>query len=104
MKKLLCTVAITAAMTTAAVAQSDAPAKSASAVKTAHTVNDGKAEAGRNSFTEAQAREHIAKSGYAKVSPLAKGSDGVWRGTALKDGATVKVALDFKGNVSTAGR
>ena len=71
-------------------------------MKDTHTVNDGSAEAGHNSFTEKQAREHIAKSGYAAVSPLKKGDDGVWRGTAKKDGRTVKVALDFKGNVSTS--
>jgi putative membrane protein len=102
MKKLLCASIMTLALATGALAQSGAPAKSTSAVKTAHTVNDGKAEAGRNSFTQAQAREHIAKSGYADVSTLTKGNDGVWRGTAQKDGRTVKVALDFKGNVSTA--
>lgn len=104
MKTLLYAAAITAAMTTAAIGQPSAPAKSTSAIKTAHTVNDGKAEAGRNSFTEAQAREHIAKSGYANVSALAKGRDGIWRGTAQKNGGTVKVALDFKGNVSTSGQ
>ena len=102
MKKLLCASMVTLALTTGAFAQAGAPAKSTSAVKTTHTVNDGKAEAGRNSFTQAQAREHIAKSGYAAVSPLTKAGDGVWRGTAQKDGRTVKVALDFKGNVSTA--
>ena len=102
MKKLLCASMMTLALTTGALAQADAPAKSTSAVKTAHTVNDGKAEAGRNSFTQAQAREHIAKSGYAGVSPLIKGNDGIWRGTAQKGGKTVKVGLDFKGNVSTS--
>ena len=101
MMKIICAAALAAALTTAAVAQSDAPAKSTSAVKTTHTVNDGKAEAGHNSFTEAQARGHIAKSGYSHVSALTKGDDGIWRGTAIKNGATVKVALDFKGNVST---
>ena len=101
MNKLLCASMATLALTTGAFAQAGAPAKSTSAVKTTHTVNDGKAEAGRNSFTQTQARVHIAKSGYAAVSPLTKGDDGVWRGTAQKDGRTVKVALDFKGNVST---
>ena len=102
MKKLLCASVMTLAFTTGAFAQAGAPAKSTSAVKTAHTVNEGSAEAGHTSFTQAQAREHIAKSGYAGVSPLTKGDDGIWRGTAHKDGRTVKVALDFKGNVSTA--
>ena len=102
MKKLICASMMTLALTTSAFAQAGAPAKPTSAMKTAHTVNDGKAEAGRNSFTQAQAREHIAKSGYASVSLLTKGDDGIWRGTAQKDGRTVKVALDFKGNLSTS--
>jgi putative membrane protein len=102
MKKLLYASVMTLTFTTGAFAQAGAPARSTSAVKTAHTVDDGKAEAGHNSFTQAQAREHIAKSGYANVSPLTKGDDGIWRGTAQKDGRTVKVALDFKGNVSTS--
>ena len=102
MKKFFCATAMAATFAAGAMAQSGAPAKSTSAVKPSHTVNDGKAEAGRNSFTEGQAREHIAKSGYADVSPLTKGDDGVWRGTAAKGGKTVKVALDFKGNVSTS--
>lgn len=102
MKKSLCASLMTLALTSGALAQTGAPIRSTSAIKTAHTVNDGKAEAGHNSFTQAQAREHIAKSGYAGVSPLLKGDDGVWRGTAQKDGRAVKVALDFKGNVSTS--
>ena len=102
MKMTFCAAAaLTAALTTSAMAQSDAPARSTSVVKATHTVNDGKAEAGHNSFTEAQARGHISKSGYASVSRLTKGDDGIWRGTAMKNGASVKVALDFKGNVST---
>ena len=102
MKKLICASVMTLVLTTGAFAQAGAPAKSTRAVKTTHTVNDGRAEAGHNSFTQAQAREHIAKSGYADVSHLTKGDDGVWHGTAQKDGKTVNVALDFKGNVSTS--
>jgi hypothetical protein len=100
MKTLICATALALTFATGASAQSDA-AKSTSAVKTAHTVNDGAAEPGRNSFTEKQAREHIANSGYASVSALKKDKDGIWRGTATKDGQKVHVALDFKGNVST---
>ena len=56
---------------------------------------------GRNSFTESQARGRIAKDGYSNVSTLAKNANGVWQGTAIKGGATVNVALDYKGNVTT---
>lgn len=92
---------IFAALIVTAPAAAQTGAKSNAAIKTAHTVDDGAASRGANSFTEKQAREHIAKSGYTNVSPLKKDKAGVWRGTAQKDGATVHVGLDFKGNVTT---
>lgn len=90
----------TALVATPALAQT-APAKNNAAIKTAHTVDDGGARRGANSFTERQAREHIVKSGFTNVSALTKDRAGVWRGTAKKGGRTVHVGLDFKGNVST---
>jgi hypothetical protein len=90
----------TALLAAPALAQT-APAKNNAAIKTAHTVDDGQARRGANSFTQTQAREHIAKSGFTNVSGLTKDKQGVWRGTAQKDGHTVHVGLDFKGNVST---
>jgi hypothetical protein len=100
--RILTTIMVTTALGAAApVLAQNAPAKDNSAVKTAHTVNDGRAQSGANSFTQAQAREHIAKSGFTNVSPLTKDDNGIWRGTARKHGHTVRVALDFKGNVST---
>jgi hypothetical protein len=95
-------VLVTAALSAATplLAQSG-PAKNNSAIKTVHTVNDGQAQSGANSFTQAQAREHIANSGFTNVSGLRKDSHGIWRGKASKDGHAVHVALDFKGNVST---
>lgn len=95
--------ALTLGCASAALAQPDAPAKGNAPLKPAHTVNDGGARKGANSFTEGQAREHILKSGYDSVTGLAKGSDGVWRGTAMKAGASSQVAMDFKGNVTDAG-
>ena len=56
---------------------------------------------GRNSFTESQAQGRITKAGYANVSKLMKNENSVWQGTAMKDGAKVNVALDYKGNVTT---
>ena len=55
---------------------------------------------GRNSFTESQAQGRIAKAGYTNVSKLVKNGNGVWQGTAMKGGAKVNVALDYKGNVT----
>ena len=78
-------------------------AKGNAPLKHMHTVNDGSAKPGANSFTEGQARQHILNSGYSDVSGLAKGQDGVWRGMATHNGAQVNVAMDFKGNVTEAG-
>ncbi len=54
---------------------------------------------GANSFTKGQARHRIQAKGYRHVTGLAKDQDGVWRGTARKDGQSVNVWLDYKGNV-----
>jgi hypothetical protein len=54
---------------------------------------------GANSFTEGQAKDRVIAAGFTSVSSLAKDGDGVWRGSAMKDGKGVKVAVDFKGNV-----
>ena len=77
-------------------------AKGNAPFKASHTVNDGGPKGGATSFTRGQARQHILNSGYSAVSALAKGQDGVWRGMATRNGATVPVALDFKGNVTQA--
>lgn len=54
---------------------------------------------GANSFTESQARDRAMAAGLISVSSLVKDGDGIWRGSAMKDGKSVKVAIDFKGNV-----
>ena len=54
---------------------------------------------GANSFTESQARGRIEDRGFVGVADLKKDDQGIWRGTAMKDGKTVNVALDYKGNV-----
>jgi hypothetical protein len=59
--------------------------------------------AGRNSFTEGEAKSRIEKMGFINVSNLKKDDNGVWRGRATKDGKTVDVSLDYQGNVFQAG-
>jgi hypothetical protein len=54
---------------------------------------------GANSFTEAQAQKRITEAGFNEVTALSKDDKGIWRGTAMKNGAKVSVAVDFKGNV-----
>lgn len=55
--------------------------------------------AGANSFTEEQAKARIEAQGYTNVSNLTKDAESIWRGSATKDGKSVRVAVDFKGNV-----
>jgi len=54
---------------------------------------------GANSFTDGQAKSRLEKSGFSDVSALTKDKDGVWRGTAQRNGQTVQVWVDYKGNV-----
>jgi hypothetical protein len=54
---------------------------------------------GANSFTESQARDRATAAGFTSVSSLVKDEDGVWRGTAMKDGRSMKLSVDYKGNV-----
>ena len=67
----------------------------------AKAVDPGAPLKGSNSFTEGQARDRALATGLTSVSSLNKDGDGVWRGSAMKDGKAVKVAIDFKGNVVT---
>ena len=59
--------------------------------------------AGRNSFTEGEAKSRIEKMGFSDVSDLNKDDNGVWRGRAIKGGKTVDVSVDYQGNVIQAG-
>jgi len=61
--------------------------------------NPGAPVAGANSFTEGQAKSRIESKGFSNVSGLKKDDKGVWRGSAMRDGKSVDVSLDFEGNV-----
>ncbi|WP_267381650.1 MULTISPECIES: hypothetical protein [unclassified Sphingomonas] len=99
MHKKIIVAAFAASMATAAFAQADAGSHNP-AVKNPTVHTTAMAARGRNSFTESQARGRIAKDGYTGISKLAKNQNGVWQGTAMKGGAKVNVALDYKGNVT----
>ena len=71
------------------------------AVKSPNTTNPAAPVPGANSFTEGQAQSKIESSGYTQVSGLKKDDNGVWTGSAMKDGQKVNVKLDFQGNVVT---
>ena len=57
---------------------------------------------GRNSFTQREATRRIAAGGFTQVSGLRKDRDGIWRGKAMKDGASVNVFCDYQGNVGAS--
>jgi|ERR1700730_17122443 hypothetical protein len=89
---------------TAASAQNP-PAQSGpnnNAVNSSGQNNSNAPVAGRNSFTEGQAKSKIEGAGYTNVSELKKDDNGVWRGKASKGGASANVSVDFQGNVNTA--
>ncbi len=64
--------------------------------------NSNEPVAGRNSFTEGQAKSAIEKAGYGNVSALTKDDNGVWRGKASKGGSSTAISVDFQGNVNAA--
>lgn len=66
--------------------------------KTAST-DEGAPLEGANSFTEDQAKDRVVATGMTTPATLVKDDKGIWRGTAMKNGKSVDVAVDFKGNV-----
>jgi len=104
MKKIIITSAAILMTAGLAFAQSDTPSttQKTPAVATPDSTNPGAPVAGKNSFTEAQAKERIEKAGYTAVGGLKLDDQGVWRATASKDAAQVNVSLDYQGNVTTA--
>ncbi|SDR59501.1 putative membrane protein [Rhizobiales bacterium GAS113] len=96
MRTVLSLIGITALSGTVALAQTQpAPRAPATPGSTAAAPLPG-----ANSFTKGEAQSRIEKAGYSSVSRLAKDEQGIWRGTASKDGKSVKVSLDYKGNVT----
>ncbi len=58
---------------------------------------------GANSFSEGEARRRLESNGFQGVGGLTKDDGGVWRGTATKEGQSVQVWLDYKGNTGQQG-
>ena len=57
---------------------------------------------GANSFTMSEAQRRIEAGGFSQVTDLKKDTDGIWRGTGMRDGASVSVYCDYQGNVGAA--
>ena len=72
-----------------------------SAVNSPGQNNSNAPVAGRNSFTQGQAKSKIENAGYTNVTELKKDDNGVWRGKASKGGSATAVSVDFQGNVNT---
>ena len=103
--KLKIVLAVCAAMSASTVMAQTPAAQSGpnnNAINSAGQNNSNAPVAGRNSFTEGQARSRIEGAGYTNVSALEKDANGVWRGKATKGGATSNVSVDFEGNVNPA--
>ena len=94
-----------AGLFTTAVSAQTLPAQSGpnnNAVNSSGQNNSNAPVAGRNSFTERQAKSKIEGAGYSDVSDLKKDDNGVWRGKATKGGKTASISVDFQGNVNSA--
>ena len=84
-------------------ARAQAPAQSGPqnpAVKTDDRNNSDMPVKGANSFTQSEAKSRIERQGFTGVSALRKDPAGVWRGTAMKDGKSMQVSVDYQGNVN----
>lgn len=92
----VCASAVSAYAQTATVPATDGDTP---AVATPDTPNAAAPVEGANSFTEEQARERIQEAGYSDVTDLVLDDQGIWQATAMKDGQSVAVALDYQGNV-----
>src|ERR1700750_2730152 len=67
------------------------------AVNTTGQNNSDAPVAGRNSFTEGQAKSKIEDAGYTNVTELKKDDNGVWRGKPSKSGSATSVGGGFLG-------
>ncbi len=65
------------------------------------TANAPQPAQGKNSFTQNEARGHLESNGFQNVNSLRKDEDDVWRGTAMKNGQSAQVWLDYKGNTGS---
>ena len=72
----------------------------ATATGTTNIVAASALEKGANSFTEGQAKARLEGAGLTNVTDLKKDDDGIWRGKAMRDGKSVTVGFDYKGNIA----
>ncbi|WP_425995848.1 hypothetical protein [Caulobacter sp. DWR1-3-2b1] len=80
------------------VSTSEAPRNEA--VDTTPTTGESGPTPGASSYTEAQAKSAIESAGYAEIGSLTQNANGIWQGSAMKDGKAVTVSVDYKGAVT----
>lgn len=101
MHKIISTVFILGVVGTGSAMAQTSSSSAAPAIATSNTNNTTAAPVpGANSFTMAQAQKRLEDQGYSQVSALAKDSNSIWRGHAMKDGKLVNVSLDYQGNIT----
>ena len=79
-------------------ASSQSPANPA--VKSPDDASAAPLAKGHNSFTKSQALSRLKKAGYSQITGLTLDADGLWQASAMRGGQSVKVALDYKGDVA----
>jgi hypothetical protein len=108
--KILTIIAISGALSLGfagfSAAQDQAPAADSSAtqnpaVKSPNDMTMAPLAKGHNSFTKSEAASRIRSAGYSHVVVSALNNDGLWQATAMQNGQSVHVALDYKGNVAS---
>ena len=92
------TIIVVAAFAFAGTASAQTTSSTAPPASTSSGTTDAP-KPGANSFTEEQARSRIEGTGVSGVAGLTKDTNGIWMGTAMQGGKSVKDELDYQGNV-----
>ena len=100
MRILIAAAALTLAASSVIAQESAQTGPQNKAVKGIHENNSATPVKGANSFTRTEAQKQIQAKGYTHIAGLTKDKDGVWRGTAEKNGASGPVSVDYQGNVN----
>lgn len=101
MKRIIISCTSLMVLASSAYAQSQTPTMSTDKPANAPAVhmNQTPPVAGKNSFTESQAKSRMESAGFTSVTDLRLDNQGIWRAKAHKDGKETSVSLDFQGNI-----
>lgn len=76
-----------------------ATTRAVNAPRTTAVVSLTQLRKGSNSFTMKQAKMRIERAGFSSVTDLKKDKQGIWQAKAMRDGKSVAVGFDYKGNI-----